>query len=176
MNKVLLFFMVMPFVLSIGHMVLRSEEDFVKKNSTTLDSRPLKETKNFKTSKPLTDYFDERELRIIKKAANRNNCKDQLFPLLLAIRKAENGKKGCEFGIVHPRAWNTNLDTQAGWCAATVVKNFERWSGNGISGDGSFIEFLGSRYAPIGAENDPDNLNKNWVQNVRFWYERLKDG
>ncbi len=30
----------------------------------------------------------------------------------------------------------------------------------------SFIQFLGSRWAPIGAANDPHNLNKNWVKNV----------
>jgi len=34
-----------------------------------------------------------------------------------------------------------------------------------------FIEFLGSRYAPIGADNDPKGLNKNWVKNVNFYYK-----
>jgi len=32
---------------------------------------------------------------------------------------------------------------------------------------GDFIEFLGSRYCPIGAENDPTGLNKNWVSNIK---------
>ena len=30
-----------------------------------------------------------------------------------------------------------------------------------------FVEFLASRYAPIGASNDPSNLNVNWVKNVK---------
>ena len=29
-----------------------------------------------------------------------------------------------------------------------------------------FVRFLGSRWAPFGADNDPKNLNKNWVPNV----------
>lgn len=29
-----------------------------------------------------------------------------------------------------------------------------------------FVRFLGSRWAPIGAANDPTNLNANWVSNV----------
>ena len=29
-----------------------------------------------------------------------------------------------------------------------------------------FVSYLGSFWAPIGAENDPKNLNKNWVPNV----------
>jgi len=30
-----------------------------------------------------------------------------------------------------------------------------------------FIEFLGARWAPCGAANDPTNLNANWVKNVK---------
>ena len=30
----------------------------------------------------------------------------------------------------------------------------------------SFVRFLGSRWAPIGASNDPTHLNENWVPNV----------
>jgi peptidoglycan DL-endopeptidase CwlO len=33
-----------------------------------------------------------------------------------------------------------------------------------------FVAFLGQRWAPLGAENDPNNLNANWVPNVlKFW-------
>lgn len=35
-----------------------------------------------------------------------------------------------------------------------------------------FITFLARRYAPIGAANDPTGLNKNWIKNVRYYYER----
>jgi len=35
-----------------------------------------------------------------------------------------------------------------------------------------YIEFLGSRYAPIGAKNDPKGLNKNWVKNVKYYIDK----
>ncbi len=67
------------------------------------------------------------EYKVIKQAADRNQCYGDDFIILLAIRKAENGRKGLEFGVMHPRAIDTNLDIQAGWCAATIVKNRVRW-------------------------------------------------
>ena len=30
----------------------------------------------------------------------------------------------------------------------------------------AFVIYLGSKWAPIGADNDPTNLNRNWVPNV----------
>ena len=30
----------------------------------------------------------------------------------------------------------------------------------------SFIMFLGNRWAPVGAKNDPGDLNRNWTSNV----------
>jgi len=115
-------------------------------------------------------YKDEYDT--IKKAADRNNCIKEDFIILLAIRKAENGPPGLEFGIMHPKARNTDLDTQAGWAAATVVKNRIRWEKAGKKED--YITFLGRKYCPVGAENDPSGLNKNWIRNVNYWINKLK--
>ena len=38
-----------------------------------------------------------------------------------------------------------------------------------------FIQFLGSRWAPVGVTNDPTNLNVNWVPNVLAAYAKLID-
>lgn len=38
-----------------------------------------------------------------------------------------------------------------------------------------YIEFLASRYCPIGADNDPQGLNKNWVKNVKYFLTK-KEG
>lgn len=38
-----------------------------------------------------------------------------------------------------------------------------------------YIEFLGSRYCPVGADNDPQGLNKNWVKNVKYFLTK-KEG
>lgn len=36
----------------------------------------------------------------------------------------------------------------------------------GEHGFQTFVRFLGNRWAPVGATNDPTNLNANWVTNV----------
>jgi hypothetical protein len=93
----------------------------------------------------------------------------QNLSLLFAIRKAENGGPGVEFGVLHPKAKGTNLRTQAGWAAATIMKNRAR---HNPKEHGDFISFLGGRYAPKGAENDPKGLNSNWISNVSTHYNQ----
>ena len=84
----------------------------------------------------------------------------KLAPIVAAIRYAENGRAGIEFGILHPRVKPT-YRSQAGWCAATVQKNHDRWVAAGAPGD--FIAFLGAKYCPVGADNDPTGLNQHCV-------------
>jgi len=110
------------------------------------------------------EYKDAIEVNI------RPECRDILAPIVAAIRYAENGGKGKEYGILHPRVKPT-YRSQAGWCAATVQKNYDRWVKAGSKGE--FIVFLGNRYCPVGAENDPNGLNKNWVKNVRFYVDKF---
>jgi hypothetical protein len=116
----------------------------------------------------LLNYFDDDELLTITKAAQRNDCSDDDFIILLAIRKAENGPPGLEFGIMTPYAKNTNLDKQAGAAAYEVVKYRKLWIEAGKPE--SFIKFMGDKYCPPSAHE----LNKNWIPNVTFWYEKLK--
>ena len=113
----------------------------------------------------------EAELVVIKKAAQRNGIEpgSDDFALLLAIRKAENGRAGCEFGVTHPSAWDTDLDTQARWAAATIMKHHKRFRSAEVSA--AFINSLGNRYCP--AVNDPDG-NKNWKRNVKFWFAKFE--
>jgi hypothetical protein len=109
------------------------------------------------------------ELPTIRKAAERNGIhhRSDDWYLLLAIRKAENGRDGCQFGIKDPRAWDTNLDTQAGWAAATIVKNHQRF-GNKVVTD-EFICFLQKRYCP-----DIEG-GKDWLKNVRFFFKKFTE-
>jgi len=39
-----------------------------------------------------------------------------------------------------------------------------------------FLEFLGASWAPIGVVNDPTNLNRHWIPNVRRIYADLVAG
>jgi hypothetical protein len=55
-------------------------------------------------------------------------------------------------------------------CRKTVIHAAQDFKGRG-----DFVTFLGSRYCPVGAKNDPTGLNINWTQNVRwFLYHQPK--
>ena len=95
----------------------------------------------------------------------------ELAPIIAAIRYAENGGKGREYGILHKRVKPT-YRSQAGWCAATVQKNWDRWVKAGRKGE--FLVYLGKKYCPVGAENDPNGLNKHWLKNVRYHTQKIK--
>ena len=123
------------------------------------------------------------------------------YALLFAIREAEKGRAGFEFGIIIAK--NTDLETQCKYACQTIVNNVKRFHQYLEEGERSalsersedelcshsaegkpgfplkcndFITFLGSRYAPIGADNDPHNLNAHWVRNVKFFYNIFTGG
>lgn len=108
---------------------------------------------------------------VIQNAAERNGIKyksDDWY-LLMAIRKAENGRSGLEWGIMDKRA-NT-LNKQAGWASATIMNHHKRTGIKEVNK--AFIRSLSKRYCPIGCEND-NGTNKNWERNVNYWYNKLK--
>ncbi|MBC7218422.1 MAG: hypothetical protein H5U36_09920 [Candidatus Caldatribacterium sp.] len=124
----------------------------------------------------LSSFPFPREIRtiwqIVKSYFDCEACRSYLYPvrpcaLVFAIRSAERGRKGFEFGVV--AAKNTDLATQCEWTCETLRKNFERFR---EKEDEDFIVFLGKRWAPIGAENDPEGLNRFWVDNVRLFYHK----
>jgi hypothetical protein len=76
-----------------------------------------------------------------------------------AIYLAEGGAKTSHpYGIL--KKYKVTTPRQA--CLNTIAHARRDWDGKG-----DFIEFLGNRYAPIGVANDPTNLNRNWVSNVK---------
>jgi len=109
----------------------------------------------------------KKEMPIIKQAATRNNCVGDDFVLLLAIRLSENGAEGKEFGILNPKA--NNLDKQAGWAAATIMKHHKRFGSSAVTQE--FINSLADRYCPPTA--DPQG-NKNWKINVWYWFKEIE--
>lgn len=82
--------------------------------------------------------------------------------LVNAIYKAEGGAKTRHpYGIL--TKYKHTTPRQA--CFNTVRNTYKRWERAGRPGD--YISFLGARYAPVGAKNDPTGLNRNWVRNVK---------
>ena len=99
----------------------------------------------------------------------RPELRKELSRYVAAIRYAENGKT-YQYGIIHKRC-KAGYRNQAGWCAATVQKNWDRWHKAGAKGD--FITYLGGIYCPIGVKNDPTGLNKHWIKNVTKFNKRF---
>lgn len=110
------------------------------------------------------------EIGVIAEAAAANGIQSvEDWYILLAIRCAENGRPGREFGVLAPRAVDTNLRTQAGWAAATVAANRRRFSDR-VDTDLEFIVCLAGRYCP--AVCDPVG-HENWKKNVSYYYRQF---
>jgi len=82
-----------------------------------------------------------------------------------AIYKAENSIK-FPYGIVSINT-HGNKEYARKICINTINHALRDWNGRG-----DFIAFLGSRFAPIGVANDPNNLNANWIKNVRYFFKQ----
>ena len=116
-----------------------------------------------------------KEYAIMMGAAERNGINKEDYDglaMLGAIRRAENGRQGREFGVLDPKAMGqpgdtpeTSLDRQAGWAAASIISNRKRYEASDKTL--SFEDFMGARWAPPNVANDPTKLNQNWAGNVK---------
>lgn len=113
----------------------------------------------------ITDEYAKKYSEILDAHSNIN-----LYALMLAVRRQEDGPPGLEFGVM--AAKDTNLEEQARWAISTFIKNIKRWGKLEIIGAENYIASLGGRWAPIGAENDEGNLNRFWVENVKELYKK----
>ena len=116
----------------------------------------------------LPDWLRIEAPTIIQAAARNGVTSDFDLRLLFAIRQAERGRRGLEFGIMTPRA--NSLDLQAAHCACTLKAQHKRHEAHACGLD--FVACLAARYCPIGADNDPDGLNKNWLRLVRYFMQK----
>ena len=57
-------------------------------------------------------------------------------------------------------------------CIRTVRNNRKRFAKN-RKGFNDYISYLGSRYAPLQSDNDPQGLNRHWIRNVRYFLEKI---
>ena len=80
-----------------------------------------------------------------------------------AIKKAENSK---HYGVIKAKS---KEDAQK-QLTDSIYNNFFRWLQAGKPKP--FAEFMRDRWAPLGAENDPENLNYNWLPNVKSFLEK----
>ena len=117
-----------------------------------------------------------REAALIAQEAARTGVDSAL---LAAIRKAENGRPGREFGVLSVSA--PTLESQARVAANTVRNTLLRYAQHGgqavdpVTGryTEGFLQYLSARYASVGAANDPLGLNRNHAANLIALYRRV---
>jgi hypothetical protein len=99
--------------------------------------------------------------------------------LLAALRRVENGGPGREFGVLAVPA--AGVEEQARVAANTIRKNAVRFAAQGGEAvdpatgryTEAFLRFFSSRYAPVGAGNDPRGLNRFHAANLIAAYRRV---
>lgn len=103
--------------------------------------------------------------------------------LIMAIRRAECGGPGSQFGIEVPGT--VTYDQELLGCVGTVRHRLTLFPHNPLDRvevvpgvtrliyGYPFLSFLASTYCPVGAENDPEGLNKNWLGNVYDVYAKM---
>lgn len=89
-----------------------------------------------------------------------------------AIYLAEGGKAAkVAYGILSVKVKDKAEARRV--CLRTINNNLARWQWARSQGDQrGFIAYLGAKYAPLGAGNDPRGLNRAWVSNVTRLYNQ----
>lgn len=88
-----------------------------------------------------------------------------------AVKFAENNPKN--HGVLSIKTDNPDQVV-----TNSVKKNYDRWSTGQKPAKWidekpkKYVDFMQRRWAPIGAENDPDGLNVNWAPNVRWFIKQ----
>jgi hypothetical protein len=136
----------------VCHSIFKSKPVVVEK------SIPVIKAKEIDFSK--VDLPDK-EVYLIGQISEKYELTQEQKLLLCAIRKHEHGAPGKEFGVLSRAAQKYSDGYLSfiiqGEAAAQII--LDSYSGDLVS--------FSRRYAPVGAENDPNNLNK-------FWYPIIK--
>jgi hypothetical protein len=106
--------------------------------------------------------------------------------LVAAIRVAEGGRPGREYGVLSVSA--PDRESQLRVCTRTLLTYLSEFGGNPyrlIEAQGkkrlvvtaAFLAYARDRYCPVDAENDPTHLNENWYANVsKTYYDLVQQG
>ena len=100
------------------------------------------------------DEWDE-----IIRIGEEEGLSDREVDILVAIREHEHGRAGREFGVMKGAP---NFEKQARSAARLVLRGYGARLGTSEKIE-DFIKRFGESYCPVGAENDPFDLNKYWI-------------
>jgi len=147
-------------------------EENVEKIEYTEKQKEIEEIQE--TEEKSYNLTQEIEFAIFNRALENNLTENQAY-LLVAISRHETGnwtsklfKENNNFGGLYNSKENSfysynNLEEGLN---AFVNLLTNRYFGRGLK----TIEEIGSVYCPVGAANDPNGLNKNWVPRVTEYY------
>ena len=118
-------------------------------------------------------YDHAKEWPLIKEAASKYGVNPYF---MAAIRRAEDGGPGREFGVLSVEA--PSYEEQLKVACLTVAHRMVLFHGgahsriNGVSVMSfNFIQWFAHIWAPLGVGNDPHNLNANWPDNVEHFQD-----
>ena len=84
-----------------------------------------------------------------------------------AIYKAEGGAKAQYLYGIRSVKYDTPEEARR-ICMNTIRNNRKRYADYGYKTHGTYLEFLQSRYCPIGCDNDRGE-NRFWIKNVKYF-------
>jgi len=97
---------------------------------------------------------------------------------LIALRCTERGGPGREMGVlsVHTDGWEAQIKVAAHTFNSKAFQfsggsTFLHDSGTSLYSD-DFLTYFSHKYAPIGADNDPNGLNANHARNLIYYYRK----
>ena len=89
-----------------------------------------------------------------------------------AIFQAEGGYKAQYLYGIRSVSYKDEAEARR-ICFNTVRNNRKRYADYGYKKYATYLEFLASRYCPVGCDNDR-GTNKYWLKNVRYFLVRAK--
>lgn len=90
-----------------------------------------------------------------------------------AIFRAEGSYKATYLYGIRSMKYKDEADARQ-ICLNTIRNNRRRFAEYGHKQYSTYLEFLASRYCPVGAKNDPSNLNVNWLRNVKYFLNKQR--
>jgi tape measure domain-containing protein len=158
--------------LKIWQDLLEKIDEAIKKLNSTIAGSGVSELLRA-TGAGALPALPQREQETIRRIAQTQNVDPEF---LAALRRAENGGPGREFGVLSVSA--PTYEDQARIAAQTIAANRQRFEAQGrtavdpTSGryTPDFIRFFSNVYAPLGAANDPTGLNQAHAGNLLRFY------
>ena len=101
------------------------------------------------------------------------------WKFIAAIRNTENGATGRDFGVLSVPAPTYNSQLQVACASVSHRLNFyvkESGKNQVPPYSPDFIQYFARVWAPPSANNDPDDLNANWLSNCTTFYAKLNTG